>query len=172
MEITIQKLPAYELRSQFLVLLFEISKPIYRFIFKSNTKAWTKQLKDLKNLTPNSLGNDLYIFLSNHGFNIEAKLESHDVGHVLLGYDTDVVQEVCMQFFYLGSGKKSVYSLLTVILGYLILPEYYSFFNTAFKRGKTAINFQKWDFEHLLKEPTSTLQAQIFQIKQTQHFIL
>jgi len=172
MEITIQKLPALQLRSKFLVLLFEISKPIYRFIFKSNTKAWSKQLKDLEKLPNHSLGKDLYHFLSKHGFNIEAKLESHDVGHVLLGYPTDVVNEVCMQFFYLGSGKKSIYSILTVMLGYLILPEYYEQFNKAYKRGMTAINFQKWDFEHLLNEKTSTLQAQIFQLNQPQNLIL
>lgn len=172
MEITIQKLPAYQLRSKFLVFLFEISKPVYKFLFKQKTKAWKTTLSDLAKMQANTLGNDLYIFLTEHGFNIESKLESHDVGHVLLQYPTDVMNEISMQFFYLASGKKSIYTYLTTILGLAILPESYNSFYIAFQHGKTAINFQSWNFEHLLKENTATLRAQIFnQEKENSLFI-
>lgn len=166
MEITIQKLPAYELRSKFLVTLFEISKPIYKFLFKQNTKAWSTNMNDLEKMPSNTLGNDLYHFLNQHGFDIEAKLESHDVGHVLLQYPTDVMNEVSMQYFYFASGKKSFYTAFTILLGTIVLPESYAQFIRAYHHGKTAINFQHWNFEHLLKEKTSTLQAQIFNQQQ------
>ena len=162
MQSTTLQLPALALRENILVFLFEISKPIYRKLFKAKQKAWRTQCKDLAQFEEGSLGKDLYYFLSKNNFEIEPKLESHDVGHVLLGYETDVKNEICMQFFYLGSGKKSVYSLLTTVLGYLFLPEVYKDYHKAFRYGKTAINFQDWDFEFLLKEPTKTLQAQIF----------
>lgn len=166
MEATLN-IPAPELRAKLLVSLFEFSKPIYRATFKRYTKAWKTSKSDLATFEENSLGQDLFQFLSAHNFEVEAKLESHDVGHVLLAYDTDVVSEICMQFFYLGSGKKSVYSLLTTLLGFLIVPEYYKDFQEAFKRGRTAINFQSWDFEHLLSENINTLRAQIFNKKAT-----
>lgn len=165
MQSTTIQLPAQALRENLLIKLFEISKPIYRSLFKSKQKAWRTQRKDLAKFEEGSLGKDLYCFLSKHHFEVEPKLESHDVGHVLLGYETDVKNEICMQFFYLGSGKKSVYSLLTTVLGYLILPEAYKDFNKAYRNGKNAINFQDWDFEYLLNEPTKTLQAQIFSKK-------
>lgn len=155
-------IPALALRAQLLVYLFEFSKPIYRFSFKYFAKPWRTTKSDLAQFKAPSLGYHLYQFLNTHEFEVEAKLESHDVGHVLLGYDTDVVNEICMQFFYLGSGKKSIYSLLTTVLGYLIVPEYFKVFNQAYRRGKTAVNFQYWDFEHLLAEDLSTLRAQLF----------
>ena len=158
----IANLPIPALRARLLVLLFEVSKPMYKATFKVFTKAWRTQREDLAKFETASLGGQLYLFLTSHNFQVEPKLESHDVGHVLLGYDTDVVSEISMQFFYLGSGKKSLYSLLTTILGYLIVPEYYPLFHQAFRRGKTAINFQDWDFEHLLSENINTLRAQIF----------
>lgn len=161
MEATLN-IPAPELRASILVFLFKISKPIYRFSFKHFTRPWATTRAELARFKENSLGRHLFIFLNSHGFEVESKLESHDVGHVLLGYDTDVVSEIGMQFFYLGSGKKSVYSLLTTLLGYLIVPEYYKTFHQAFQRGKTALNFQHWNFEHLLGENINTLRAQIF----------
>lgn len=157
--------PVFALRSKLLIFLFNISKPIYRAVFKFSDKAWTVNLNDLSKKAPGTLGKDLYNFLTQHGFSIEPKLESHDVGHVLLGYDTDVIDEVCMQYFYLGSGKRSIYSVLTVFLGFFILHECHQLFFRAYLRGKKAVNFQYWDFEHLLNEPTSVIQKMIFNRK-------
>lgn len=164
MEYTI-KLPAKGWRESVLISLFEFSKPLYRAIFKFRVPAWQTTMESLRCLPAHTLGKQLHDFLHNHDFGIEPKLESHDVGHVLLDYDTHVSDEVCMQFFYLGSGKKSIYSVLTTVLGFVILPEHHREFQTAFRRGLQAVNFQDWDFEHLLHEDVETLKAQIFQQK-------
>lgn len=161
----ILKLPAKGLRERVLIALFEISKPLYRAVFKHRAQAWQTRIQDIECLPPNTLGKQLHDFLHAHDFGIEPKLESHDVGHVLLGYDTHVSDEVCMQFFYLGSGKKSIYSLLTTVLGFFILPEHHQEFQQAYRRGQKAVNFQYWDFEHLLHEDVETLKSQIFQEK-------
>lgn len=163
--------PAYSLREQFLIFLFEISKSPYRFVFKHHATAWKVTRSQLANYPQQTLGNDLYHFLKEHDFEVEPKLESHDVGHVLLQYDTDVVSEICMQFCYLGSGKKSIYSLLTSILAIAILPEHLSLYWTAYKRGKKMLNFQDWDFEHLLREKTNTLRN-IIQKKQQENTLI
>lgn len=159
---TITAVPLYSLRAKLLIFLFEITKPIYRAIFKRNKKAWTTSLEDLANYEEYSLGKDFYHFMKKEGFQIEAKLESHDISHVLLQYPTDVPNEIAMQFFCVGVGKKSYYTWFTVITGFLILPEYHKIYQQAYQRGLHAINFQHWDFEHLLSEPTAVLRAQIF----------
>ncbi|MCD8528524.1 MAG: hypothetical protein LRY27_00735 [Chitinophagales bacterium] len=92
--------------------------------------------------------------------------------HVLLQYPLDVVSEVAMQFFCFASGKKSVYNKLTMLLGLLVLPEYFNEFVRAYMRGLYAYNFHHWDFEHLLKENTQTLRQQIFKQKTDTLFII
>lgn len=150
------------LRAHLLVFLFEKTKPIYRSIFKRNSVAWKTTRKDLLRFPYGTLGRSLGEFLLQNDFEVEPKLESHDVSHVLLNYSTDVVSEICLQYFYLGSGKKSLYSFGTVLLGGLMMPEYFNYFLIAFKRGRTALNFSKWNFEHLLKEKTDNLRKLIF----------
>lgn len=150
------------LRESLLVQLFEISKPIYRMLFKRKTKAWRYKRKDLEQFEENTLGKKLYYFLTENNFEIEEKLENHDIGHVLLGYELNVRDEICMQFFFLSSGKRSAYCLFTIVLGTIILPEYYSYYHTAYQRGKNVINFHKWKFEYLLHENVHELRSLIF----------
>lgn len=154
--------PLYHIRSKFLVLLFEITKPVYRFLFKHNKQAWRLSLEDLSQFDTGTLGKDLSSFMLQEGFEIEPKLESHDVSHVLLQFSTDVPNEIAMQFFYAGNGKRSYYTWFTVMTGFLILPEYYELFFSAYQNGKQATPIGKWQFEHLLREQTNTLRAQIF----------
>lgn len=149
-------------RAGILVHLFEISKEPYRFLFKQKKQAWHYTVEELSHFPQGTLGNDLSYFLSTNQFFLEPKLENHDVMHVILQYPLDVVSEVSMQFFCFASGKQSIYNKLTMLLGFLFLPEYFNDFVRAYLKGLHAINFHHWDFEHLLNEKTSTLRAQIF----------
>lgn len=160
-------LPLSSLRASFLVQLFKWSKCPYKLLFKLHKKQWQTKLEDLARMDEGSLGKDLYLFLIQHEFKIESKLESHEVSHVLLEYSTDVVAEISMQFFYLGNQKPSLYTKFTYLLGSLSMPEYYSLYQQAFRRGQTAAPLHLWHFEHLLSEKTSSLRALIFNQKQT-----
>lgn len=155
-------LPQKALRESLLIRLFELSKPVYRALFKRKTQAWRLKRKDLQKFEEYSLGKELYYFLEKNNFEIEEKLEKHDIGHVLLGYELIVEDEISMQFFFLSSGKRSIYCIFTIILGSLILPEYYLKYQKAYKRGKLAINFHKWKFEYLLHENINELRSLIF----------
>lgn len=164
MELSTQ-FPLVSIRASVLVQLFEWSKIPYKFFFKRKVDPWKTTMEDLSEMAHGSLGQDLYQFMTQHQFEIEAKLESHDVSHVLLEYPTNVSSEISMQYFFLGNQKPSLYTQLTVILGFLVLPEYYREYREAYQRGKQALPIHQWKLEHLLHEKTTSLRALIFNYK-------
>lgn len=150
------------IRAKLLLVLFEISKPVYRFVFKRKQKAWQKDIKQLLNYAPHTLGNDLALFLLKNRFNLEPKLEKHDIYHIISGYSTTIIGEIELSWFNIGVGKRSLYTLGVAGLGALLLIEYFACFRQAYQRGKTARNYSRWNFENLLNENTEELKKHIF----------
>lgn len=150
------------LRGQLLRNMVEWTKPLYAFLFKQNKQAWTHNRKSLIELPEGSLGKTLGKFLFKQGFDLMPKFESHDVYHVLLDYDTTVVDEARMSFFLTGNGKNSLFILGSNLLAFLLIPEHFGTFIEDYKRGKAAAPISKWDFEYLLSEPINGLKGMIF----------
>ena len=152
----------HRIREKFILFLFENSKNMYRYIFKRKIKAWEINLDYLLQLEKDTLGNDLAMFLIKNNFKLEAKLEKHDIYHVLTGYPTTVLGEISLSSFNIGTGKRSLYTFLVAIVGAFIMLENMKIFIKAFKKGKSAKNYTKWQFEYLLKEKTQDLQKLLF----------
>lgn len=149
-------------RDRFLVGMVEWSKPYYAKWFKKNHSPWKHSLATLKRLPQKSLGRDLANFLEREKLDLMPLLEEHDVMHVLLQYQTTVKDEARMQFFLLGNGKKSIYALFTALASMVLIPEHFGEFIAEFKKGKHCRSIAKWNFEHLLLEPTLLLRSLIY----------
>lgn len=78
------------------------------------------------------------------------KMENHDVHHLITGCGTSFEHEIAMQFLLLGNGKLNAHLLAAIILGSIILPEYYKIYINAYKKGQNMRPFHQWDFEALL----------------------
>ena len=152
------------IRAKLLVWLFEYSKPIYKSLMKRNKSAWKITLSQLLALPTKSLGKELGLFLQENEFSLEEKFESHDVCHILFQYNTDVVSEIGLQALLLGNGKKSIYALGTVIIGFALFPEQFEYIKRQFQKGKTMMPFTEWNFEHLLKENINELRSHIYRL--------
>lgn len=155
----------YKLRARILISFVDWTKPIYAAVFKRHIRGWVYSRVDLLRMPVGSLGFNLGEFLTKHQFDLIPKMEDHDVLHVLLGFKTTVEDEVKMQFFLIGNRKKSVYAIMTVIAGCIIIPEFYKEYITAFKKGRRCHNISNWDFQHLLGEPIEVLKRQIHKQK-------
>ena len=151
------------LRERMMIHLVEITHPIYERWFRRRRPAWQQTTTGLLNYKPGSLGRTLGRFLITNDIDLIPRFEDHDVFHVLLEYNTTVPGESEMQFCLLGSGKRSLYVMGTCAIAWLVFPEYWSRFRTAFHRGKSYRTFHHWYFEYLLAEPLSELQAFIRQ---------
>ena len=151
------------MRDLFIEKMYEISKKPYQRFFKKRN-AWNVNVKQLLQLQSDSLGFHLGCFLLKYNFEIQPKLEDHDIIHVLTNTGISVVEEIGMQYYLLGNGKRSLYLGMVIITGTLFYPIRFSYFKQQYQRGKQAHEFYGLDFLNMLSVPISNIQ-QTFNIK-------
>lgn len=147
------------MRAYLLEKFYELSTWPYQKFFKRNAQAWNLTIWDLIHLEDGTLGYDLGVFLHKNGFSPQDKLESHDVFHVLTGTGVAVPEEVSMQFYLYGNGKRSVYLYMVMTVGALFYPDKIEQFKFAYKQGKQSKPFHHLSFQDLLTTPTKDLSS-------------
>lgn len=144
------------MKDKFIEKMYEMSKKPYQKFIKKN-QPWNLTKEELTTYPIHSLGYDLGQFLTSNQFDIQEKLEDHDVIHVLTNTGITVADEIAMQYFLFGNGKRSLYLYMVMITGTLFYPMLFNQFKLAFQKGKKAHIFYHLDFLKLLHLPTSTL---------------
>lgn len=143
--------------------LYEASKKPYQKYFKKN-QPWGLSRKEMLGFEEQSLGFHLGCFLLKHDFQIQEKLEDHDAIHILTNTGVTVVEEIGMQYYLLGNGKKSLYLFMVVFSGTAFYPKRCNHFLSEYKRGKQALKFHHLDFYKMLNVPVLEIQK-AFNIK-------
>ena len=143
--------------------MYELTKKPYQKFFKKGI-ALNVTPKELITYKEDSLGFHLGCFLLKYNFEMQPKLEDHDVIHVLTNTQVAVTDEIAMQFFLLGNGKKSGYLYMVIGIGTLFYPTHFKHFIHNYKRGKNAHQFYDLDFYKMLNIPIKTIQ-ETFNIK-------
>jgi hypothetical protein len=168
-KIIINNYSSHSFREKILLTFLEKIMPLHTKYFRASREAWGYTTHDLLMHPPNTLAGQLGLFLNKHQLEPVPKAERHDCFHVLLGFKTDVASEASMQWFLMGSGKKSIFTYGTALLSLLVLPEHYKQFFTAYKKGTAAIDISEWDFKSLLLHNTKSLRNIIFKSKIQHH---
>lgn len=150
------------IREELCVLLFEKSKLPYARIFKRHKTPWGLSVTQLLNMDSGTLGHALGQFLSKNHFELIPRLERHDAYHILTDYGTAVRDEIALQFFCYGNGKRSKYLWMVMIVGTLLNPEQWPYFRSSYERGKRARKFFHWDFKDYLHRDLVSLKAWVF----------
>jgi len=145
------------MKDLFIEKLYEVSKKPYQKFFKSNL-PWEVNQKDLLEFPEETLGFHLGCFLLKYNFEIQPKLEDHDVIHVLTNTGITVPEEIGMQYYLFGNGKRSLYLFMVLFSGTLFYPTKISYFLKQFKRGKQAFQFHYLDYSKMLLIPVDTIQ--------------
>ncbi|WP_306352001.1 hypothetical protein [Flavobacterium sp. '19STA2R22 D10 B1'] len=145
------------MRALIIEKLYDWSKIPYQKWFKNNV-PWPVNEESLLGYATDSLGFHLGLFLQRNHFEIQAKLEDHDVFHVLTHTGVTVPEEVGMQFYLLGNGKRSIYQFMVILLGGILYPDKGIYFRKQYRRGKSAHPFHRLDFLKLLEQPLVSLQ--------------
>ena len=151
------------MRDLFIEKMYELSKKPYQKFFKKG-KAWEIEINQLIQLPNDSLGFHLGCFLLKYNFEIQPKLEDHDIIHVLTNTGISVVDEIGMQYYLYGNGKRSLYLIMAIVSGTLFYPTRFSYFKQQYKRGKTAHEFYGLDFLNMLSFSLTHIQ-QTFNIQ-------
>ncbi len=145
------------MRAVTLEKLYDWSVKPYQY-FKKN-EAWQYNAEDLQNYPINSLGYHMGKFLTTHSFQLQEKLESHDVFHVLTNTGITVPDEISMQFYLLGNGKRSFYLFTVICIGSMLYPDYWRYFKSKYTSGKSALPFHQLDFQKLLHQPIERIRS-------------
>ena len=133
-----------KLRSKLLVYLtHQMALPILRIIRKSEIFPYTREA--LKNFPEQTLGKDLFNFLDVKELELLPYYARHDIKHILLDYDTTDEGEGCLQCFMLGNRHISFPVIATVLYGFVTMPEYWSSFKKAYRRGKKCSPISNWN---------------------------
>lgn len=148
-------------RKQLIIWLFEVSKTLYTSLFK-NHKPWGIYKAELLTYPDYSLGKHLGLFLEKNNFELIPKVERHDAYHVLTGYGTKVEDEIALQYLSLGNGKRSPYLYGSIVLGTLLLPDYFKYYLKSYRIGKSANTFHSLDFKEMLLVSISDIRSAIF----------
>lgn len=151
------------MKDLFIEKLYEISKKPYQRFFKKNN-PWNISQKEFLQYPEESLGFHLGCFLLKHNFDIQPKLEDHDVIHVLTNTGISVLEEIGMQYYLHGNGKRSLYLYMVLLTGTIFYPTKIKFFTQQFQRGKDALQFHYLDYSKMLFVPVKKLQL-AFNIK-------
>lgn len=155
-------LTTQNMRDYLIERLYECTKKPYQKYLKKN-EPWEINKAELMNFPKDSLGYGLGNFLYKHHFDIQEKLEDHDIIHVLTNTGISVYEEIGMQYYLLGNGKRSLYLFMVILSGTLFYPKQIKYFVRQFIRGKRAHSFYYLDFSKMLLMPIVSIQ-QTFKI--------
>lgn len=149
------------IRSKLLVLLTHtIALPILKIIRKK--KIFPYSMEKLSALPYETVGNELWQVLNEQNLRLLPYYEKHDIKHVVLQYPFTDEGEVSLQFFMLGNGRISFRVLSTVIYGVITMPEFYSSFKKAFRKGKEIPWLDQLDWFSIMEIPLLQIQQQIY----------
>ncbi|MBF4491465.1 hypothetical protein IR010_02855 [Flavobacterium sp. MR2016-29] len=137
--------------------MYECTKKPYQKYFKRN-KPWEIKKADLLDYPVDTLGFSLGTFLYKNHFDIQEKLEDHDIIHVLTNTGVSVPEEIGMQYYLLGNGKTSLYLFLVLLSGTFFYPKHIKYFFQQYKKGKRAHSFYYLNFSKILDMPIQAIQ--------------
>lgn len=150
------------MRDYLIEKLYESTKKPYQKYFKKN-EPWNIDKNKLFDFPKDSLGYGLGNFLYQNHFDIQEKLEDHDIIHVLTNTGISVYEEIGMQYYLLGNGKRSLYLFMVILSGTIFYPKQIKYFLHQYIRGREALPFYYLDFSKMLSISIQSIQ-QTFKI--------
>ncbi len=151
----------HSFRERMLLWLLGVTISIHaKFYFRR--KKWGLSTNELLQYPTDTLGKRLGLFLQTEKLEPVDKVERHDAFHILFEFTTNIRDEAAMQFFLVGNGKVSPFTIGTALFAGLMLPEYWSRFYHEFHKGRKVKPIAYWDFEALLDFQFADVQDYIY----------
>lgn len=151
-------------RETMLMWLLHAGAPLYFYWF-FNQKAKPFNPDGLLKYPAQSLGHELGLFYRRNRIEPLSGLLGHDLLHVILGYATNVQDEVKLQFFLFGNGKRSFSTLAAIGASILIFPERIGGYYAELRKGKSFQKIWGYNFGAMLACNITDIKNKTFKIK-------
>lgn len=148
-------------------LTHSVGMPYFKLVRKPIVFDYT--MDDLGQMPTDTVGYNLFVFLKENDLHLLPYYEKHDIKHIVLGYPPTECGEVCLQCFMLANGRYTLPVLIAVVFGCLTMPEYWSQFWIAIKRGWNNKSLQQVTWFDLLPFSFKGIQSMLLQPKSIAH---
>lgn len=125
-------------------------------------KNWNLSTTQLLLYPEGSVGKAMGEFLKKSNVEPLAGAEYHDIHHVLFDYSITFKDEVALQFFLHGNGKRSIASVSTMIGAWLLLPTSWKYLRNSYARGKNCKDISSLNSKTVLCQDLGHLKASLF----------
>ncbi|MES2514680.1 MAG: Coq4 family protein, partial [Bacteroidota bacterium] len=132
------------------------------FNYGTNQKNWNLTTEGLLQYPEGSVGKELGKFLKKSGVEPLVGAEYHDLEHVLFDYSISFKDEVGLQFFLHGNGKKSFASVSTIMGAWFILPTQWKYLKNSYVKGKKCKDISKLNLKDLLNDNLNQVKASLY----------
>jgi ubiquinone biosynthesis protein Coq4 len=132
------------------------------FNYGTKDKNWNLSTPELLKFPEGSLGKALGDFLRKYHVEPLAGAEYHDLHHVLFDYSISFKDEVALQFFLHGNGKKSIASVSTIIGAWFLLPTQWKYLRASYERGKQCKDISAFNLKNMLHQDLTQLKTALF----------
>lgn len=126
-----------------------IAMPFYK------KEGWKYPQEVLCRMPDGSVGKELDNYLKKVHFKLIEGYETHDVKHILTGYEMETLGEIRMQFYLCGNGNKTFPALFTMAFGLFLVPEHLFTFWEDYEQGKKSRSLVHLDYESVITDSLS-----------------
>ena len=132
------------------------------FNYGTQEKNWNLSTSELLQFPEASLGKAMGEFLKKSNVEPLAGAEYHDLQHVLFDYSISFKDEIGLQFFLHGNGKKSFASVSTYIGAWFILPTQWKYLRDSYEKGKKCKDISTLNLRAMLNQDLVQVKASLF----------
>ncbi|UZR94598.1 hypothetical protein [Chondrinema litorale] len=124
-------------------------------------KIYEDKVDKLRQLKQGTLGREIAECLDKHNLRLVPGYESHDLKHVLLGFNMNPVDEIRLQAFMLGNGNVTLPSITIFLFGFVLLPYKWRSFYKDFIQGRNTIPVKHCSIEQYGEKDLNSLKQDI-----------
>ncbi|MEO8164188.1 MAG: hypothetical protein ABI619_02215 [Betaproteobacteria bacterium] len=133
-----------------------VVKPL-QFLFPS--KPYEQKLEYMRSLPEHTVGHDLARMLDCKGLKLIPGFGKHDLNHLILNYDMDPEEELCMQAYLIGNGHWQLQCFL-FLSSAVLLPGLWSTLWAHYNLGKRSEPLSSLSLEECLGRKTELVRRQ------------
>jgi hypothetical protein len=127
-----------------------VVKPL-QFLFPS--KPYEQKMEYMRSLPAHTVGHDLAKMLDSKGLKLIPGFAKHDLNHLILGYDMDPEEELCMQAYLIGNGHWELQCFL-FLSSAVLLPGLWSTLWSHYNLGKRSEPLSSLSLEECMGDKT------------------
>lgn len=118
--------------------------------------CYSQKMAYMRSLPAHTVGHDLIQMLDSKGLKLIPGFAKHDLDHLILGYGMEPEEELCMQAYLIGNGRRQLQVVL-FLSSAVLLPGLWSTLWAHYKLGRQSPALTSLAFDDCLTQNTDQI---------------